>query len=136
MFPAEAEAANEYGRQRDQYQQAQVQHAEAQRQAEAGQHTAPLALFDCRHPSTSCFVAGPAADESQAWVRRTCLLTVDFIEGTMVCEMGGLCLGPAAECAVNGEQLRNVRKLLGIFGTHRGIARAIKMPRGDLLTLG
>ena len=71
----------------------------------------------------------------EALFRAIRLLTVDPIEGTMVCEMRGLSTGPSTELAVDGDQIGNVRKLLCELGRDRRVARPIKMPGGNFLTL-
>ena len=61
------------------------------------------------------------------------LPAVNPIEGPMVREMRGLRTGPAAEYSVDSDQLRDVCKLLGVFGRHGGIPRPIEVPCGDFL---
>src|SRR5579863_5910396 len=58
---------------------------------------------------------------------------VNPIEGPMVREMRSLCTGPAAEYSVDSDQLRDVCKLLGVFGRDGGIPRPIEVPCGDFL---
>ena len=119
--PSVAGARHQHG-ERDQHDQRQVAHGEAQRQAEAG-HRARLA--DPWQPAAE----GGVAHRTHRFARRP----VNLVELAAIGEMLGLRLGPAAEDLVDGHQL-DLGEARQVGGIGRiGLGRAVEVAGDDLL---